>query len=78
MDNIKNTKKCIIKLIIINQIENNEREVKEEKEIYSNYYIYFGQQISIKSIDINELKELFEAYVKKIYEKDGDKCIIKY
>ena len=65
-------------MIIINQKENNKREVKEEKEIYNNYYIYFGQEISIKSIDINKPKELFKAYVKNIYEKNEDKCIIKY
>ena len=57
--------------------ENNLRKVKEEeaKEICSNNDLFWGGEISIKNIDINELKELFEVYIKKIYEKVGDKHI---
>ena len=74
----ENVKMWINKLDLIEK-ENNLRKVKEEeaKEICSNNYLFWGGEISIKNIDINELKELFEVYIKKIYEKVGDKHISK-
>ena len=82
-ENIKDKNKCVI-ILIGNKLdliekENNLRKVKEEeaKEICSNNYLFWGGEISIKNIDINELKELFEVYIKKIYEKVGDKHIPK-
>ena len=64
---------------LIEDNENNSRKVKEEeaKEICINYDLIWGGEISIKTIDMNELKELFLVYVKKIYEKVRDKPIVK-
>jgi len=53
------------------------KEKLKKKKKYIIIILFILDKISIKSIDINELKKLFEAYVKKIYEKDGDKYIIK-
>ena len=82
-ENIKDKNKCVI-ILIGNKLdliekENNLRKVKEEeaKEICSNNYLFWGGEINIKNIDINELKQLFEVYIKKIYEKVGDKHIPK-
>ena len=35
--------------------------------------MFWGGEISIKIIDVNDLKEIFKGYVKKIYEKVGEK-----
>ena len=77
---INDKEKCAI-ILIGNKsdlIENNKREVNEEeaKEICFNHHIIWGGEISIKTIDINELKELFDVYVKKIYEKAGENIVI--
>ena len=39
----------------------------------NNYDMIWGGEISIKTIDVNDLKEIFKGYVKKIYEKVGEK-----
>ncbi len=76
-ENIKDKNKCII-ILIGNKLEliekeNNLRKVKEEeaKEICSNNYLFWGGEISIKNIDINELKELFEVYIKNYMKRLG-------
>ena len=55
--------------------ETEKRQVKEEesKEMCNNYDMIWGGEISIKTIDVNDLKEIFKGYVKKIYEKVGEK-----
>ena len=49
--------------------ETEKRQVKEEesKEMCNNYDMIWGGEISIKTIDVNDLKEIFKGYVKKIY-----------
>ena len=75
-----NNKECCIILIgnksdLIEGNNKNLREIEEQeaKDKCNEYNMFFGGEISIKTIDYNELKELFNVYVKKIYEKVGDK-----
>ena len=52
-----------------------EREVKKEEaeEICKKYNLMWGGEHSIKDIEFNKLKELFESFILKIYEKVGQK-----
>ena len=46
---------------------------EEAKELCNKNEILWGGEISIRTIDFDELKKLFGEYIKKIYEKVGDK-----
>ena len=73
----KDFQKCAIILIgnksdLIEE-EHNLRAVTEEeaKELCNKNGMLWGGEISIKTIALDEIKLLFEEYIKKIYEKVG-------
>ena len=60
--------------------ENNQKRAvteEEAQEFCNKNEILWGGEISIKNIKGNEFKELFEEYIKKIYEKVGGVKVIK-
>ena len=50
----------------------------EAKEFCDKNEIFWGGEISVKTIAFEELKVLFGEYIKKIYEKVGDVIIKQY
>ena len=55
------------------------REVKEEeaKSICEEKSLIWGGETSVKDIQFHELENLFKDYVKHIYDKVGDKKVVK-
>ena len=82
--NFKDTKYSIIlignKLDLIEEDKQNLRAVTEQeaKDLCNNNEIFWGGEISIKTIAFEKLKALFEEYIKKIYEKVGEGIINHY
>jgi len=63
----------------LNENDGKKREISEEeaKKKCEEYNLLWGREINIKTINYNELLELFKGFVKKIYEKVGIKTKIK-
>ena len=77
LGNIKDSKYVVI--LIGNKIDlankdNQKREVTEEeaKIICEKFDLIWGGEISVRDISCEELNELFQSYVKQIYDKVGE------
>ena len=75
-EDLGDEKEFVIFLIgnLSNLVEDKNREITEEnaKIMCDKYKLIWGGEIDFKNIEINELKKIFETYVKKIYEKVGE------
>ena len=80
----KDTNSKYIIILIANKIdligfEDLKREVDEEeaKSICEKKNLIWGGETSVKNIQMSELEELFQKYVKYIYDKIGAKTVVK-
>ena len=83
LGNHKNSKYIIILIgnkVDLLEFKDYERQVNEDeaKAICEEKSLIWGGEISIKSIELSQLKNLFKNYVKHIYDKVGEKIMYDY